>query len=129
MALTEAQLVAQGKEAYASHCAACHQANGLGIAGVFPPIAAERPFAASEPMLKPLSDRGFYKDGKIVQGSVQQHIDIVIHGIAGTAMAGFGSQLDDASVAAIVTFERNAFGNHTGDVVQAADVAAVRGKP
>lgn len=129
VALTEAQLVAQGKETYASHCAACHQASGLGIAGMFPPIAGGQPFAASEAMLKPLTDRGFYKDGKIVQGSVQQHIDIVLHGIAGTAMAGFGPQLDDASIAAIVTFERNAFGNQTGDVVQAADVAAVRGKP
>ena len=31
-------------------------------------------------------------------------------------------------LAAIITFERNAWGNATGDVVQAADVAAARGK-
>jgi len=37
-------------------------------------------------------------------------------------------QLSDAELAAIITFERNAWGNATGDVVQAADVAAARGK-
>jgi nitric oxide reductase subunit C len=127
--LTQADLVAIGQKAYASQCAACHQANGLGVAGTFPPITIGKEFSAAESVLKPLAERGFYKDGKIAEGPVKQHIDIVLNGIAGTPMPGFGGQLDDTTVAALVTYERNAFGNKTGDVVQATDVRAVRAGP
>lgn len=124
--LTLGELTAVGEKAYGAHCAACHQANGLGIPNTFPPITAGKPFSASDALLKPMADRGFYRDGRIVQGSVKQHIDVVLRGIPGTPMPPLGAQLDDITVAAIVTFERNAFGNHTGDVVQAADVRAAR---
>ena len=77
-------------------------------------------------MTKPLEERGFWKDGKIVLGPVPKHLDIVLHGIAGTAMAAFGSQLNDADLAAVITYERNAWGNNTGDIVQPADVKAAR---
>lgn len=126
--LTKAELVAVGESAYAAQCAACHQASGLGIPGTFPPIAADKPFSASETLLKPMAERGFYKDGKITQGTVEQHIDIVLSGIPGTPMPPLGAQLDDVTVAAIVTYERNAFGNNTGDVVQARDVRAARAR-
>lgn len=126
-ALTEAQLAALGKTAYLANCAACHQANGAGVPRTFPPLAAGQPFSTSATMLKALADHGFYRGGKIVEGSVEQHLGIVLHGISGTPMPAFGAQLDDATIAAIVTFERNSFGNHTGDVVQAATVGAARG--
>jgi nitric oxide reductase subunit C len=124
--LTLTELVAVGEKAYGEHCAACHQANGLGIPGTFPPIAGDKPYSAPEALLKPMAERGFYAEGKIVQGPVKQHIDIVLNGIPGTPMPPLGAQLDDGTVAAIVTYERNAFGNHTGDTVQAADVRAAR---
>ena len=124
--LTQADLIAVGQRAYTAHCAACHQANGLGVPGTFPPITGGKPFQAPDPLIKPLLERGFYRDGKIVQGPVKQHIDIVLNGIPGTPMPGMGAQLDDTTVAAIVTFERNGLGNSTGDVVQAADVRAAR---
>ena len=41
-------------------------------------------------------------------------------------MPAFGEQLNDGDIASVVTYTRNAFGNDTGDVVQAADVAAER---
>ncbi len=50
----------------------------------------------------------------------------MLHGIPGTPMAAFGAQLSDADIAAVVTYERNDFGNHTGEAVQAADVRAAR---
>lgn len=124
--LARADLLAVGQRAYAAQCVACHQANGLGVPGTFPPIVTGHPYSAPEPMLKELSARGFYKEGKIAEGSVKDQIDIVLNGIPGTPMAGFGAQLDDVTVAAIVTFERNSFGNHAGDVVQASDVRAAR---
>ena len=38
-------------------------------------------------------------------------------------MQAFGGQLSDVDMAAVITYQRNAFGNNTGDVVQPADVA------
>ncbi len=128
-ATTGSELLAVGQAAYTANCAACHQANGLGVPGTFPPIAAGRAFSAPPEMHKRLAERGLYKDGRIILGTVKQHITVVLHGIAGSAMPGFGSQLDDGAIAAIVTFERNAFGNHTGDIVRAAEVKAARAAP
>ena len=96
--------MSRGEQVYAAHCAACHQANGQGVPNVFPALAG----------------------GPITTGDLGAHIDIVLNGTSGTAMAAFGSQLDDVEIAAVVTYERNAFGNDTGDVVQPADVRAAR---
>jgi cytochrome c oxidase subunit 2 len=101
---TKDELMAKGEQAYNSTCAACHQANGQGVPGVFPAMAGS----------------------KIVNGDVAGHVNIVLHGKAGTAMQAFGEQLDDATLAAVITFERNSFGNTTGDIVQPSDIAAAR---
>ena len=98
--LTMDELMAQGKEAYDRSCAACHQVNGQGIAGVFPSMIG----------------------GAITTGDITSHIDIVVNGKAGTAMQAFGGQLSEVDIAAIVTYERNAWGNNTGDVVQPIDI-------
>jgi cytochrome c oxidase subunit 2 len=98
---SKAELMKHGEEIYNSTCAACHQANGQGIPGVFPAIAGS----------------------KIATGPVKDHIDIVVHGKAGTAMQAFGSQLNAVDLAAVVTFERNAFGNNTGDVIQPSQIS------
>jgi cytochrome c oxidase subunit 2 len=102
--LTMDELMARGETAYNANCAACHQANGAGIPGVFPAIAG----------------------GPIATGDVAGHIDIVVNGKAGTAMQAFGEQLNAVDLAAIITYERNAFGNNAGDMVQPADVAAAK---
>lgn len=47
-------------------------------------------------------------------------------GVAGTAMQAFGAQLNDTDLAAIITYERNAWGNDTGDTVQPSDIKAAR---
>jgi cytochrome c oxidase subunit II len=98
------ELMAKGEAAYNTNCAACHQATGAGIPGVFPALAGS----------------------KIATGDVAGHLDIVLHGKAGTAMQAFGEQLGAMDLAAIITYERNAFGNKTGDMVQPADVAAAK---
>ncbi len=101
---TKDELMARGKEVYGKFCAACHQANGQGVPGAFPAL----------------------KGSKVATGPVKDHIAVVLNGRPGTAMAAFGPQLSDADIAAVVTYERNAWGNDTGDVVQPADVAAAR---
>jgi len=98
------ELKARGEKVYAANCAACHQATGKGLPPAFPPL-----------------------DGsKIATGDKKAHIDIVLGGKPGTAMAAFGKQLSDTDIAAVVTFERNAWGNKTGDLVQPAEVKAAR---
>ena len=90
------ELMARGEKVY--------NTNGEGVPGAFPAI----------------------KGGAISTGPVAGHLDIVLNGKSGTAMAAFGAQLNDADLAAVVTYERNAWGNNTGDVVQPADVKAAR---
>ena len=101
-------LMEKGKKAYAATCAACHGAEGKGIPGVFPAI----------------------EGSKLATGPVEDHIKTVLNGRAtgkfSAPMPPFAAQLSDADVAAIVTFERNALGNKTGDVVQPSQVKALR---
>jgi cytochrome c oxidase subunit II len=121
------ELIAKGEEIYNTNCAACHQANGQGIPGAVPGLVAGSAFEGGADMTKPLVDYGFWKDGKVVLGPVENHIAIVLKGIADTAMGAFGEQLsNDSEVAALVTYERNTWGNNSGEVVQPSQIAAAR---
>ncbi len=96
-------LMAKGKEVYDAKCAMCHQANGEGL-GAFPALKGSA--VATE------SDR------------IDEHTNIVILGK--NAMPKFGEELSDADIAAVVTYERNAWGNDTGEKVQPARVAELK---
>lgn len=124
---TKTALMQRGQQVFQHNCAACHQPTGLGIPGTFPPIATGHPFTAAETMLAKLTKLGFYRSGKIVEGPVANHIHIVLHGISGTPMPPFGPQLNDADIASVITYERNAFGNKTNDVIQPSQVESARG--
>ncbi len=124
---TEADLLGHGKTVFAANCAACHQITGQGIAGTFPPLAGGKKFSAAASMMQKLRHRGFLTRGdRIVMGPVKNHLRIVLQGIPGTPMPSFASQLNDTDIAAVVTYERNSFGNHTGDVIEPSQVAALR---
>ncbi len=98
------ELKARGEKVYTANCVACHQANGKGTPPAFPPL-----------------------DGsKIANGPKGPHLDIVINGKQGTAMAAFGKQLNDTEIAAVVTYERNAWGNKTGEAIQPAEIRPLR---
>jgi cytochrome c oxidase subunit 2 len=62
----------------------------------------------------------------MVQGPPEPHLDIVLNGKPGTAMAAFGPQLSDFDLAAVLSYERNAWHNQSGQPVQPALVAARR---
>ena len=97
------ELKANGEKLYVSTCSACHQATGKGLPPAFPAL-----------------------DGsKVATGPKAAHIATVLKGRPNTAMASF-AQLPDADLAAIITYERNAWGNHTGEAIQPADIAAGR---
>ena len=99
-----AELMERGEKVYNTSCAACHQASGEGVPGAFPGL----------------------KGGAIATGPKDAHLDIVLNGKPGTAMAAFGGQLNDTDLAAVVTYERNAWGNDKGDLVQPSEVKAAR---
>lgn len=123
-------LMARGKAAFEKNCSVCHQSNGLGLPGAFPPLAWGHVWeGAPADLTTKLVALGVYKDGKILQGSIERHLSIVLHGIPDTAMPAWGPQLDDTTIAAIVTYERNSFGNHTAEATQPAAVKAARSKP
>ena len=95
---TKAELMAKGKEVYTSSCAACHNAAGTG-GGPFPALKGS---------------------AVATTGSIADHIAIIQDGKG--IMPPFGSQLSALDVAAVTTYERNAWGNDTGDVVQPSQV-------
>lgn len=94
------ELMATGEETYNRSCASCHMVNGEGIPGVFPSL----------------------KGSAVAVGDISKHLDVVVNGVSGTAMQAFGSDISEVDLAAIITYERNAWGNDTGDVVQPIDV-------
>ncbi|PSV36582.1 cytochrome c oxidase subunit II [Photobacterium sp. GB-27] len=100
------ELMTLGEKTYTARCAMCHQANGQGIPGAFPALAGEG--VSVDPKRK------------------LEHISVVVHGKAGTAMQAFGPQLSLKELAAVITYERNAWGNNTGESVQAAEVQAIK---
>ena len=104
MSMDEAMVL--GEKTYLGYCAACHQAGGGGLPGAFPALKGSKMATTAE--------------GKAA------HIDIVLNGKAGTAMQAFGKQLTMQEIAAVITYERNAWGNNTGDLIQAADIHAAK---
>ena len=106
LTLSEDELMSLGEKVYMANCAACHQPSGLGLPGVFPAL----------------------KDSPIAMGDIKAHIDIVVYGKPATAMMGYSKMLSLKDMAAVVTYERNAWGNNTGDLVQPSDVQKSMGE-
>jgi mono/diheme cytochrome c family protein len=100
-----------GRQLFVAKCQACHQANGQGLPGVFPPLAG----------------------ASWVKGPAEIPVQILLHGlngpieVAGTtyngAMPAFGEQLNDAELAAVLSFVRGEWGNSS----PAVDVEVVQG--
>lgn len=101
---TREELLARGEKAYATTCAACHQPSGEGLPPMFPAL----------------------KGSAIATGPAAGHIGIVVNGKPGTSMAAFGKQLSEVDIAAIITYERNAWGNQVGDMVTPQEVLAFK---
>jgi cytochrome c oxidase subunit 2 len=99
--MSKEELMKLGEATYVAHCSACHQVTGSGLPPTFPAL----------------------KDSAVAtQGSIAAHISLVVKGKG--MMPPFGKQLSLKEIAALVTYERNAWGNDTGDIVQSSDVKA-----
>lgn len=116
----ELELWKLGKQVFSrdAHCATCHQADGKGLAGIWPPL-----------------------DGsEWVTGNEERLIKLTLHGLTGPItvkgvaydpakgvppMTAFGPLLDDREVAGVLTYIRNSFGNQA-PAVKPETVAKVR---
>ena len=102
-----------GKQVYSTTCAACHQATGQGVEGVYPPLAGS----------------------EWVTGDASKLVRIVLHGMTGPvevagetysgAMPPWGGVLKDVDIASVATYLRSSWGNKASPVT-AAEVAKIR---
>ena len=102
--LTLQEQVLAGQQLFAGTCSVCHQANGTGLAGVFPPLAKSDYLAAD----------------------TKRAIDVVLHGLTGKVTVNGNqynsvmppmNQLNDDEVANILTYVYNSFGNPGGRIL------------
>ncbi|MBN8418199.1 MAG: cytochrome c [Verrucomicrobia bacterium] len=109
--------LARGQTVYMQVCFACHQPTGLGLPGMFPPLASSDWVAAKKP---------------------DRIIRMVLHGFTGPItlngkpfaspaplMPPQGAALSDTQIADVLTYVRSSFGNKAGAVTP-AEVAAIR---
>lgn len=97
-------LMENGKQVFTTTCQACHQANGAGIPGAFPPLT----------------------QSDWVNGPPKRMVAIILHGLQGEinvnnqkfqgVMPPFKDQLRAEDIAAVATYVRNSFGNKAGPV-------------
>ncbi|MFH6985566.1 cbb3-type cytochrome c oxidase subunit II [Marinoscillum luteum] len=83
-----------GQQLYMATCAACHQAEGTGLAGAFPPLAGSPVVNDKDPdLLVRIILQGYDARSEYAQ------------------MPGFANMLSDEEIAAIVNHERSSWGN------------------
>jgi mono/diheme cytochrome c family protein len=102
-----------GAALFASTCAACHQATGEGLPGVFPPLAGSEWVKGKETTLAAIVLQG-------TSGSIT-----VKGGPYSGAMPAFKDRLDDEQLAAVLTGIRSQWGN-AASPLDAATVGRVR---
>src|SRR5690606_11815064 len=104
---------AAGKQAYEANCAACHQPDGKGLAGAFPPLAASDWLKGKTPA----------QIATTVLEGLQG--EIVVNGVTYNSLMPAQSHLSDADIANITTYVLNSWGNPGGSIT-AAEVAKQR---
>ena len=106
------QQIKAGEAHFNGTCSVCHQANGQGLEGVFPPLAgsdllANTPKRAVQIVLNGLSG------------------EVVVNGKTFNSVMPAMSQLNDDELANILTYVTHSWGNH-GYVFSTAEVAETR---
>lgn len=96
-------LVARGEKVYSANCAVCHKPDGKGGGPV-----------------KPLDGSAIVQDA-----DKNKQIEVVLDGRLNGAMPSWKA-LSDTDLAAVITYTKNSWSNHTGQIVQPADIVADR---
>lgn len=87
--MTTEQIMVSGKKEYERNCAMCHQSDGKGLSYTYPRLAGSR----------------------VVTAPVEETTLYVMRGVPNAAMQPFGEILDDETLAEIISYIRQAWGN------------------
>lgn len=115
-AQASAETKISGEQVYASQCMSCHQQDGTGVAGEFPPLAGNPDLSRSRefPALVVLNG---------LQGAIR------VNGKTYDGQMPSFSFLSDEKVSAVVNYVRNAWGNHSAmDALQPGQIKALRSR-
>ena len=96
-------IVKRGEKVYAQNCAACHQANGKGAGPI-----------------KPLDGSAV-----VLNADHSKQILVLLNGQNNNTMPSWKS-LSDTDIAAVISYTKNNWSNKTGQLVQPAEVLALR---
>jgi len=96
--------IADGSRIYVANCQACHQANGQGLPGVFPPLAGS-PWVTGDPAVL----------SQILLHGLTGPIEVLGTTYNGT-MPAFGKNLRDEEIAAVAAYVRSQWGNSASGV-------------
>ncbi|MDO8543480.1 MAG: cytochrome c [Opitutaceae bacterium] len=113
--------IEKGKKVYATVCAACHQANGMGLPGAFPPLVESEWVVGSEERLIRIALHGLQGPVKVKGADFNSMMP------AAGRVAGSGFNLSDDRIAAVLTYVRQEWGNKAGPITT-EKVAEIHGK-
>jgi mono/diheme cytochrome c family protein len=104
----------RGKKIFAANCQTCHQANGLGVPGQYPPLAGSE-----------FTTGGSRRPGMIVLKGLQGPVTVKGQKFGSAVMQPWEKTLTDQKIADVLTYERSEWGNQASPVV-AEQIAALR---
>jgi mono/diheme cytochrome c family protein len=104
----------RGKKIFAANCQTCHQANGLGVPGQYPPLAGSE-FTTGGPR----------RPAMIVLKGLQGPVTVKGQKFGSAVMQPWDKTLTDQKIADVLTYERSEWGNNASPVA-AEQIAALR---
>ena len=104
----------RGKKIFAANCQTCHQANGLGVPGQYPPLAGSE-----------FTNGGSRRMGMIVLKGLQGPVTVKGQQYGSAVMQPWDKTLTDQKIADVMTYERSDWGNGASPVT-AEQIAALR---
>lgn len=106
--------MAAGMEAYRATCSACHELDGEGSPGIFPPLPGNSNLQSSDP-------------ASIIRIVLDGAQSVTTPSVPNPAiMPAYAAKMTDAEIAAAITYMRNAWGN-SASAVTAEQIRAARG--
>src|SRR5437588_10502624 len=104
----------RGKKIFAANCQTCHQANGEGVPGQYPPLAGSE-----------FTTGGSHRPAMIVLKGLQGPVTVKGQKFGSAVMQPWDKTLTDQKIAGVLTYERSEWGN-SGSAVTAEQIAALR---